>query len=120
MWLSDANTGNGSPIPIQIADKLRGRTFGNFDQFRKAFWLEVSKDPELLKQFKPHNQTHVRNGNSPFTRATDCVGGRERYEIHHIKPISQGGDVYNVDNMGVTTPKHYIEIHSTKQGRSYE
>ncbi|MDF7679450.1 S-type pyocin domain-containing protein [Enterobacteriaceae bacterium ESL0689] len=117
IWLSDANTGNGSPIPGQIADKLRGRTFANFDQFRKAFWLEVSEDPELSGQFKPHNQTNVRNGNSPFTREVDRAGGRERYEIHHIIPISKGGDVYNVDNMGVTTPKRHIEIHSIRQGR---
>lgn len=117
IWLSDANTGNGSPIPSQIADKLRGRTFANFDQFRKAFWIEVSKDPELVKQFRRHNQTHIRNGNSPFTRGADCVGRRERYEIHHIKPISQGGDVYNVDNMGITTPKRHIEIHSIRQSR---
>ncbi|MDF7681084.1 S-type pyocin domain-containing protein [Enterobacteriaceae bacterium ESL0689] len=117
IWLSDANTGNGSPIPGQIADKLRGRTFANFDQFRKAFWLEVSEDPELSGQFKPHNQINVRNGNSPFTREVDRAGGRERYEIHHIIPISKGGDVYNVDNMGVTTPKRHIEIHSIRQGR---
>ncbi|MBT0731680.1 S-type pyocin domain-containing protein [Rosenbergiella nectarea] len=117
IWLSDASTGKGSPVPSQIADKLRGRTFGNFDQFRKAFWLEVSKDPELSKQFRSHNQTHIRNGNSPFTRGVDCAGGRERYEIHHIKSIAQGGEVYNVDNMGITTPKHHIEIHSTRQSR---
>ncbi|WP_366511608.1 HNH endonuclease signature motif containing protein [Cedecea davisae] len=109
-------TGNGSPIPSQIADRF----FGNFDQFRKAFWFEVSKDSELSKQFRPHNQTHVRNGNSPFTREADCVGGRERYEIHHIKPIGQGGDVYNVDNMGITTPKRHIEIHSKRQSRLHE
>ncbi|GJL42563.1 TPA: HNH endonuclease signature motif containing protein [Enterobacter chengduensis] len=112
-WLSDASKGNGSPVPTQIADRLRGRTFANFDQFRNAFWLEVSKDPELSKQFRGSNQTHIRKGNSPFTRDAERAGGRERLEIHHIKPISQGGEVYNVDNMGITTPKRHIEIHST-------
>ncbi|MCT4711247.1 S-type pyocin domain-containing protein [Enterobacteriaceae bacterium H11S18] len=116
-WLADAGQGNGSPIPSQIADKLRGRTFSNFDNFRAAFWLEVSKDPVLSQQFKRHNLTHIQKGNSPFTREQDAVGGRERYELHHITPISEGGDVYNVDNMGVTTPKRHIEIHSTSKGK---
>ncbi|MGV4036636.1 S-type pyocin domain-containing protein [Citrobacter braakii] len=115
-WLADAGQGNGSPIPSQIADKLRGRTFSNFDDFRQAFWLEVSKDPELSRQFRSNNLTHIQKGNSPFTREQDSVGGRERYELHHITPISQGGEVYNVDNMGVTTSKRHIEIHSSAKG----
>ncbi|WP_236127649.1 S-type pyocin domain-containing protein [Cedecea colo] len=117
IWLSDANTGNGSSVPSQIADRLRGRTFANFDQFRKAFWLEVSKDPELSSQFRGSNKIHIRNGSSPFTRELDRAGGRERYEIHHIIPISKGGDVYNVDNMGITSPKRHIDIHSTRQSK---
>jgi len=115
-WLADAGQGN-APIPSQIADKLRGRTFSSFDSFRQAFWLEVSKDPVLSQQFKRHNFTHIQKGNSPFTREQDAVGGRERYELHHITPISEGGEVYNVDNMGVTTPKRHIEIHSTSKGK---
>ncbi len=62
--------------------------------------VEVSKDPELSNQFRGSNKIHIRNGNSPFTREQDRAGGRERYEIHHIIPISKGGEVYNVDNMG--------------------
>lgn len=111
IWLSDANTGNGSPIPSQIADRLRGQTFTDFDQFRKAFWLEVSRDPVLLEQFISNNRASMRKGNAPYTRTPDSVGKRERYEIHHILPISQGGKVYDVDNMGITTPKHHIKIH---------
>jgi hypothetical protein len=117
IWLADAGQGNGSPIPSQIADKLRGSTFSNFDSFRAAFWLEVSKDPVLSQQFKRHNLTNIQKGNSPFTREQDAVGGLERYELHHITPISEGGDVYNVDNIGVTTPKRHIEIHSTSKGK---
>lgn len=113
-WLTDAGQGNGSPIPSQIADKLRDRTFSHFDGFREAFWREVSKDVELSKQFKNFNQTNIQKGNSPFSRKNDIVGGRKRYEIHHIKPISQGGDVYDIDNMRVMTPKHHIDTHSKK------
>ncbi|MDM7192067.1 S-type pyocin domain-containing protein, partial [Klebsiella pneumoniae] len=29
-WMG-ASTGDGAPVPSQIADKLRGKTFGSFD-----------------------------------------------------------------------------------------
>ncbi len=49
--MSVSNNGNGAPIPAHIADKLRGREFKTFDEFREALWLEVSQDPELIAQF---------------------------------------------------------------------
>lgn len=110
-WLTDAGQGNGSPIPFQIADKLRGRTFSSFDGFREAFWLEVSKDPELSQQFKRGNLGNIRAGKAPAPRESEQVGGKIKYDIHHIRPISEGGEVYDVDNMGVVTPKRHIEIH---------
>ncbi|EEW8806207.1 S-type pyocin domain-containing protein [Escherichia coli] len=113
-WLVDADKGNGAPVPSQIAERMRGRTFANFDRFREAFWAEVANDADLSRQFRAHNLTNIRKGRSPFTREVERVGGRERYEIHHIKPISEGGEVYNVDNMGITTPKRHIEIHRGK------
>jgi len=42
-WLNKAGQELDAPIPVQIADKLRGRKFADFDSFRKAFWQEVSK-----------------------------------------------------------------------------
>lgn len=113
-WLADVNQGNGSPIPSQIADKLRGRTFSNFDRFREAFWEEVSNDPELRSQFNTSNRDAMEKGYSPFVRKVDRAGLRDKFELHHIQPISKGGAVYDVDNLGVTTPKKHIEIHTTK------
>ncbi|WP_414672294.1 S-type pyocin domain-containing protein [Leclercia sp. CFBP8987] len=110
-WLADANQGNGSPVPSQIADKLRGRTFSNINSFREAFWEEVSKDSELSKQFIPSNSARMKYGLSPRTRFVETVGKRRSFEIYHIKPVSQGGDVYNVDNMGITIPKRHIDVH---------
>ncbi len=110
-WLADAGHGNGSPIPSQIADKLRGRIFSNFDDFREAFWQEVSKDPELSEKFIPSNLARMKYGMSPRTIFIETVGKRRSFEIHHIKPVSQGGDMYNVDNMCITTPKRHIDIH---------
>lgn len=111
IWLSDANMGNGSPVPSQIADQLRGRTFTDFDQFRKAFWLEVSRDPGLMEQFNRGNRGNIKVGKAPSPRQNEQVGGKVKYEIHHIQPVGEGGEVYNVDNMGIVTPKRHIEIH---------
>lgn len=111
IWLAGAGQGLGVPIPTRIADKLRGRTFNSFDAFRNAVWSAVSEDAELRSQFRPVNQKLLNKGYSPFTREIDRVGGREKYELHHIDEIAKGGKVYDIDNLSVVTPKQHIDIH---------
>ncbi|VEJ56540.1 S-type pyocin domain-containing protein [Pragia fontium] len=110
-WLRDAGAGLGCPVPAQIADKLRGREFTNFDQFREAFWIEVSKDAELSSQFIPSNRKKMANGRAPRARYRDTVGGRRSFELHHKHQIQHGGNVYDVENLNVVTPKRHIDIH---------
>ena len=114
VWLSDANQGQGAAIPSRIADKLRGRRFANWDRARKAIWLAVSEDPILLSQFNRGNQIRLRAGRSPRALRSEQIGGRKVFEIHHLTPIGTGGDVYNIDNLKITTPKLHIQIHRTK------
>ncbi|MEY1271724.1 colicin-like bacteriocin tRNase domain-containing protein [Proteus mirabilis] len=113
-WLDDAGKENGVPIPDRIADKLRDQKFNNFDEFRRKLWEEVSKDPELSKNFIQSNRTRMRNGLAPRARYKDSVGGRRSFELHHDKPISQGGEVYDIGNIRVATPKRHIDIHKGK------
>ncbi|MBS0057256.1 S-type pyocin domain-containing protein [Yersinia sp. Marseille-Q3913] len=115
IWLAGAGEGLGAPIPAHIADQLRARRFSNFDQFRAAFWAAVGNDPELSGQFTNINRLVMRNKLSPFPPKKEHVGGRTKYELHHIKPISQDGAVYGIDNLRVLTPKRHIEIHSKKK-----
>ncbi len=110
-WLSGAGEELGAPIPSQIADKLRGREFANFDAFRKAFWLEVGKDQELSKQFKVGNLGNIQAGKAPASRKNEQVGERVKYELHHVRLIKDHGAVYDVDNIRVITPKRHVEIH---------
>lgn len=110
-WLDDAGKDSGAPIPDRIADKLRDKEFKNFDDFRRKFWEEVSKDPELSKQFNPGNKKRLSQGLAPRARNKDTVGGRRSFELHHDKPISQDGGVYDMDNLRITTPKRHIDIH---------
>ncbi|EPJ8533469.1 hypothetical protein PWM41_000214 [Providencia rettgeri] len=67
-WLNDASKENSAPIPEQVANKLRGKKFNSFDEFRKAIWDEISKFPELIKNLSKNNKTLVSKGYSPFAR----------------------------------------------------
>jgi len=113
-WLGAASQGEGAPIPSQIADQLRGKAFKNFRSFREAFWKAVANDPELIKDFNTFNIAGMHDGLSPFPPRTEQVGGREKYEIHHIIGIEQNGAVYDIENLRITTPKFHISIHSNK------
>lgn len=113
-WLGASGTGAGAPVPSQIADKLRGREFGNFDAFRRSFWREVASDPELSEQFSSDDITLMKLGRAPTVRFRDSVGKRIKVELHHQVEISKGGEVYNVDNLTALTPKRHIEIHKGK------
>lgn len=111
IWLAGAGVGQGSPIPTQIADKLRGREFSSFDAFRRAFWIEVVNDPELAGQFIPRNIKRMRDGYAPRALHRDTVGKKRSFELHHVDLVSEGGEVYNVDNLRISTPKNHIDIH---------
>lgn len=111
IWLENASEGLGAPIPSQIADKLRGKEFSSFDAFRSAFWKEVSKNEELIKQFSTQNQARIKLGKAPKTRSRDKVGKRNSFELHHVDEIQHGGKVYDVDNIRINTPKNHINIH---------
>ncbi|WP_235895332.1 HNH endonuclease signature motif containing protein [Yersinia vastinensis] len=108
---SEAGKGLGARIPSQIADKLRGQEFSSFDKFRAAFWEEVSKEPSLAIQCKSGNLGNIKNGKAPSPRESEQIGSRVKYELHHVKPISDNGAVYDIDNIKVLTPKRHIEIH---------
>jgi hypothetical protein len=113
-WLNNAGKDLVSPVPDRIANKLRDKEFKSFDDFRKKFWEEVSKDPELSKQFSRNNNDRMKVGKAPKTRTQDVSGKRTSFELHHEKPISQNGGVYDMDNISVVTPKRHIDIHRGK------
>lgn len=113
-WLGGASEGEGAPIPKQIADKLRGRTYSSFESLRRAIWRSVGIDPDLSEQFGPDDQARLKKGRAPTVRFRDSVGKRVSVELHHKDEISKGGDVYNVDNLGAVTPKRHIDIHKGK------
>ncbi|EBY0372512.1 HNH endonuclease [Salmonella enterica subsp. enterica serovar Toulon] len=113
--MSVTNNGDGAPVPAHIADKLRGREFKTFDDFREALWLEVSQDPVLMEQFIQSNQNTIRRGYSPFTPKEGHYHGPNKivknFQIHHVAMIGLGGEVYDIDNLRIVTPRLHDEIH---------
>ena len=111
LWLGEAARQDGAPIPVQIADQLRGVVFRNFHEFRRAFWRAVAADGELGKQFNNRNLKRMRTGRSPFSLKIDQVGGRENFELHHHVEVANGGAVYGMDEISVMTPRRHIQLH---------
>lgn len=108
-WLRGSH-GNAGKVPGQIAEELGGRSFNNFDEFREAFWKAVSNDPELAGQFNKSNRTRMEKGLAPIAPESQHLGGQMSYQLHHKTPINQGGDVYNLDNIEVVTPRFHQEV----------
>lgn len=54
----------------------------------------------------------MRHGHAAFAPSFEHAGRNATYELHHKIPVSQSGEVYNLDNIFLTTPKHHIRIHN--------
>ncbi|WP_082082822.1 S-type pyocin domain-containing protein [Pantoea sp. BL1] len=113
-WLASSSKDLGVPVPTRIVNNLLGKEYRSFDAFRDAFWKEIATDSKLAGQFSKQNVERMKNGLAPRVPMKESVGGRRSFELHHVKLISQGGEVYDVDNIRVVTPKRHIEIHSNK------
>ena len=111
VWLAGAGSGLGSPIPTRIAEQLRGQVFSSFDAFRKAFWIAVTNDATLGQQFSSRNLSSMVNGLAPAPPKFEHAGKRISFELHHVKPIKEGGAVYDIDNLRAITPRRHIDLH---------
>lgn len=111
-WLSNSPDRNGAPVPAWIADQLRGMKFNNFSRFREAFWRLVAADEVLKKQFLPMDIARMKQGYAPLVPEGQSSGARQVFEIHHVEFISNGGAVYDVDNLMIMTPKSHIKLHA--------
>ncbi|MFK0313574.1 S-type pyocin domain-containing protein [Pseudomonas sp. NPDC090233] len=112
LWLGEHARGEGAPIPAHIADALRGNDFRSFDAFRQKFWKSVANDPDLSKQFDERSLRRMkRNGNAPLVDFGDNYMNQYALNLHHVVPISEGGGVYDMDNLRIVTPFAHNKIH---------
>jgi len=111
-WLGDGTRENGASIPAHIADLLRGAEYRNFDAFRTKFWKAIANDSELSKQFDERSLRRMRkNGNAPPVDDSDIYRSQVTFVLHHSTPISEGGGVYDMDNIKIVTPVAHNRIH---------
>lgn len=108
-WLRGTER-NAGLFPKSVADKLKGKSFKSFDDFRQQFWKAVADEPSLAGQFDANSIKRMQDGLAPFTNASQQIGGMKNYVLHHKTPINRGGAVYDMDNLYIVTPKYHKEI----------
>ncbi|PCN42175.1 colicin [Brevibacillus laterosporus] len=101
-------------IPQEIRDRLVGRKFDSFDDFRKAFWEEIGNS-KYAKEFSRGNQGLMKKGFAPRTGKNGRYKSLDTYVLHHKQPIEKGGGVYELDNLIIVSPK----VHQTILDRAY-
>ena len=89
-WLRGTER-NAGLFPKSVADKLKGKTFTSFDDFRNQFWKAVADEPSLGSQFDANSIQRMKGGLAPFTDISQQIGGMKNYVLHHKTPINQGG-----------------------------
>ena len=108
-WMRGTHA-NAAKMPKQIADKMRGQQFKNWDDFRKTVWKHVAEDSVLSKNFGARDLADMHKGLAPRVHKTQSIGDNAKYNIHHKTPINQGGEVYDFDNLYIVTPKFHKEV----------
>ena len=104
-------------IPGQIAEKLRGRNFNSFDEFRSAFWQEIAHDPNLRDEWNYSNLERMRQGYAPkVDDINQIIGSRDVYELDHSHDLQFGGDPFDLDSIRIVTPKFHQKYGDTSQG----
>ncbi|OIK19693.1 T7SS effector LXG polymorphic toxin [Bacillus amyloliquefaciens] len=103
------NNGKLGVIPQEVRKQLLGKEFKSFDEFRKEFWKSIA-NTEYANEFNKNNIARMKNGNSPIAPKKEHYGKHKSYILHHKQPIDKGGDVYNLDNLIITSPKMHQEI----------
>jgi len=111
IWLGESSRESGAVVPVQIADVMRGQELRSFDDFRINFWKTVASTPELSQQFNAINIKLMSKGHAPRARNSDHHKRHATFILHHVVPISEGGAVYDIDNIRVVTPAAHNQIH---------
>ena len=83
-------------------------------EVREEFWKTLS-DSSYAKEFSSMNIKLMKKGKAPYSPITEHCGNHNKYILHPKQPINKSGDVYNLDNLIIVSPK----IHQTILDPSY-
>jgi len=108
-WL-DASV--ATPIPLQVATALEGRAFKTFGDMQSAVWKSIANDVDLSAGFGFQSLGNMRVGNAPFAppNLRNAQFG-ERFNLHHVNPVANGGGVYDLSNIRIVSPAMHSSIH---------
>jgi len=103
-WWAARVAPTGVALPAQVGDQLRGRTFTSLPAFESAVWRAVAADEGVLRQFDELNQRRMLNGYPPVAAKSAWSGGRQTFELRHVKAAGVGSGLYNLDQMRIHAP----------------
>ena len=101
-------------IPQEVAQQLVGKQVSSFDELRGEIYKGISNS-SYADEFSASNQTLMADGLAPYAPESLQTGNnynQEKYNIHHVNPVEDGGDVYNLDNLAIVAPQAHDEIHA--------
>ncbi|ART78173.1 hypothetical protein B4U37_19945 [Sutcliffiella horikoshii] len=101
--------GNAGVVPKEVADRLKGKSFKNFDAFRSEFWKTVSTS-SYAGEFSSANIKRMEKGFAPIASKSQHYGKQKSYVLHHLTPINHGGGVYDIDNLLIVSPRLHQDI----------
>lgn len=114
-WLDAATP---TPIPAQVAADLVGREFKTFHEMRAAIWRSIVSKPELTQHFGASSLGNMRRNFAAFAPREFQVGRgpfNQRFNLHHIDPVENGGAVYDLSNLQIVSPKVHRALHRVKR-----
>jgi hypothetical protein len=100
---------NAGLIPAEVGEVLVGQDFLSFQEFRKAFWKAISQSA-YQGEFSSDNRERMSQGCAPRAMDSQSLGDRSAYELHHILPLHHGGEVLDLKNLMITTPRFHREV----------
>jgi hypothetical protein len=104
--------GNAGVIPREIAERLTGRRYASFKSFRETFWRTVADSPYAaeFQRINVRNLSRMRKGYAPLVSSTQMFKGQFKFILHHRRPISHGGGVFDIENLTITSPRYHAEV----------
>jgi hypothetical protein len=97
-------------IPGQVVLLLRGRCMESFEDCRQKIWKAVASVPKLAAEFSAPNCALMSRGLAPKAPPDLQVPGITNFNIVHVEHPSDGGELYNLDNIRVISPLRRYQI----------
>lgn len=101
-WLSSGFATSRATIPASVASQLNGKTFKRFDLFTQAFWKALVNTPNLAAQFSDDALISMKSGIAPVVAISEVSSEKAKLTLKHVLSISDGGAVYDMDNMQIS------------------